>query len=238
MRCDDATLLLGSYVLGGLEADETAQVEGHLVTCERCREEHARIAGLPALLDALEPGELTGEAPPARLEGAVLAGFAADRRGDASMPRRVPRRAAFRLRWPAAGAAALAGAAATVVVLALAGAFSSDSRTTRVILRPPAGSPAGPSAEARLAATAEGMEVQLVANLPKLRSGEIYELWFGRGNGAASAGTFTVDDSGHADVRLTTATRLGAAERMGITREPDAADPARNGPGVVVAALD
>jgi anti-sigma factor RsiW len=235
-RCDDAALLLGSYVLGGLDASETAQVEEHLATCDGCRQEHARIAALPGLLELLEPGEPTGEAPPARLEGAVLAGFAAERRGDAAMPRRIPRRGAGRLRWPVASAAALAGAVATLLVLALAGAFSSGPAETRVTLRAQAGAPAGATATAWLAPTAEGMAVELVADLPKLQRGEIYELWFGRKDGATSAGTFTVDGEGRAEVRLTSAARPGAYERMGITREPDGIDPARNGP-VVVAGL-
>jgi hypothetical protein len=52
-----------------------------------------------------------------------------------------------------------------------------------------------------------------------------------------SAGTFTVDDDGRANLRLTSAARAGRYERLWITREPDGTDPARNGPSVVVGAL-
>lgn len=52
-----------------------------------------------------------------------------------------------------------------------------------------------------------------------------------------SAGTFTVDRDGRAELRLATAARSGEYERIGITREPDGLDPARNGPSVVAGAL-
>lgn len=42
--------LLGTYVLGGLDPVDRAQLETHLATCSSCREELADYAGLPSLL--------------------------------------------------------------------------------------------------------------------------------------------------------------------------------------------
>jgi hypothetical protein len=82
-----------------------------------------------------------------------------------------------------------------------------------------------------------GTEVELDARLAPLRAAELYELWFVRGGGRVSAGTFTVDRDGRAKLRLATAARSGEYRRIGITREPDGLDAARNGPSVVVGSL-
>ena len=59
----------------------------------------------------------------------------------------------------------------------------------------------------------------------------------GRRPGRVSAGTFTVYQDGRAELELATAVRTDRDERLGITREPDALDPARNGPSVAVGTL-
>jgi anti-sigma factor RsiW len=238
IRCDDARPLLGSHVLGGLDANEAAIAERHLRTCAECRQIHARLATLPPLLDMAEPDLSIDTAPSPLLESSVLAGFAARERDGASGSRRGRRRIARPARWQVAIASALAGGAAAIGVLALAGAFSSsgDATETGITLRPPTGSGAA-SAHARLVSTSAGTDVALEADLPRLRGAQLYELWFARGDGAVSAGTFTVDAHGRAHLRMTSAARARDYDRIGITREPDGADPARNGPSVVVGAL-
>jgi hypothetical protein len=237
IRCDEARPLLGSHVLGGLDADEAAIAERHLRTCAECRRVHARLATLPPLLDMAEPQLSIDTSPSPLLEGSVLAGFAARRHDRASGTRRGRRRIARPARWQVAIAGALAGGAAAIGVLALTGAFSSgDATETGITLRPPNGTGAA-SAQARLVNTSSGTDVALEADLPRLRRGELYELWFARADGAVSAGTFTVDADGRAHLRMTSAARARDYDRIGITREPDGADPARNGPSVVVGAL-
>lgn len=238
--CDDHIAQLGSYALGGLEPDEAAAVERHLQTCAECRQAYSRLASLPVLLDLVEPSQAIELSPPARLEGSVLAGFSAHARarGDESSapPRRRPQRP-FRLaRWQAAVAGGLAGAAMTLAVLALASAFpDGEAGGTRVALTSTGTIPV--SADARLSSTSAGTEVELQAELPQLDPGEVYELWFVQGDGRVSAGTFTVGADGRADLRLTTGARIGRYERISITREPDATDPARNGPSIAAGAL-
>jgi hypothetical protein len=52
---DDVRLLLGAYVLGGLDADDRDRVERHLPTCPACRDELARLSVVPGLLRLAAP---------------------------------------------------------------------------------------------------------------------------------------------------------------------------------------
>ena len=60
-ECAQARKELGVYVLGAIGAAERAQVEQHLATCLRCREELAGLAGLPGLLRRI-PRDMTTQA--------------------------------------------------------------------------------------------------------------------------------------------------------------------------------
>lgn len=52
---------LGAYVLGGLDPAERRSVEDHLGDCGACRDELARLSGLPPLLDRITPDEATAD---------------------------------------------------------------------------------------------------------------------------------------------------------------------------------
>ncbi|HEY3018554.1 MAG TPA: anti-sigma factor, partial [Solirubrobacteraceae bacterium] len=98
----------------------------------------------------------------------------------------------------------------------------------------------GPAGAARAALTTApaGTRVSLrVSGLPASSGGEVYELWFSRGRDRVSAGTFTVARDGRATAQLTTAVAVPDAQRLWITREPNADDPAPNGPTVLRARL-
>jgi anti-sigma-K factor RskA len=235
-RCD-VRLSLGAYAIGALEPDEAERVRDHLQTCAACRAVHADLAPLPALLDLVDPGASPAAAPSPSLEGSVLAGFAAQRPTPAAPKRRGRWRGLARPTWRVALPSGLAGAAATVALLAATGNLSPDgSGGERVDLTSPSGA-GGARAAARLSATSTGTRVDLKATLPPLRRGEVYELWFVRDGGRVSAGTFGVDADGRAELRLATAADPRRYARMGITREPDGLDPARNGPSVAVGRL-
>ncbi|MGW2714372.1 anti-sigma factor family protein, partial [Streptomyces sp. NPDC001356] len=62
---DDLRLALGAYVLGTLPPEEAELVSAHLAHCAECRAEHARLAGLPALLATVTLAEASGRAAPA-----------------------------------------------------------------------------------------------------------------------------------------------------------------------------
>ena len=53
---EELQLLLGAFVLGGLEPAEHQAFTRHLRSCGDCQREAAQLSGLPALLDMVEPG--------------------------------------------------------------------------------------------------------------------------------------------------------------------------------------
>ena len=90
--CAEARPSLGVYVLGAIDPAERGLVDGHLITCQDCRDELAGLAGLPALLARVNPDEISricaddtvrpmasDDRPPEELLGTVL-GLAEARR--------------------------------------------------------------------------------------------------------------------------------------------------------------
>jgi predicted anti-sigma-YlaC factor YlaD len=93
VTCREAEADLGAYVLGALEPGERRRVEEHLARCPSCAAELAEFEGLPALLDRVDPTDLTpvavtpspdlfarmsaAAAPPSRLRVRALALVAA-----------------------------------------------------------------------------------------------------------------------------------------------------------------
>ena len=63
MSCTQLRHELGGYVLDALEPDERDALAAHLAACPACAAEHARLAGLPALLRHADGLEIP-EAPP------------------------------------------------------------------------------------------------------------------------------------------------------------------------------
>ena len=217
LACEECRALLGGYVLAALEAEEMDAVRAHVATCAECAREHASLAPLPALLDAAGSTERTTEKPPAALEDAVLDRFARER------PR--PHGGRSRLRgWlarplPAAVTAAAAAALVTLAVSALLdGPDGSDARAYGARLNGLAGAP-GAHAYAKLTTQSAGTQVDLYVRGVRPAPGTSYELWcIGNDGSRVSAGTFRVDASGRAHVRMTTAARLGEYERLAVER--------------------
>ena len=59
MTCPEAAADLGAYALGALEPGERRRVEEHLARCPACAAEMAEFAALPALLDRVDPADMT-----------------------------------------------------------------------------------------------------------------------------------------------------------------------------------
>jgi anti-sigma factor RsiW len=201
--CGDLRTELGAYVLGALPPEEEAREREHLARCTECRQEHGRLAGLPALLDLAEaePDRAAVEPPSPRLEDAVLAGYAAAhgggprRRSDAPSRRRLAL-PSLRVALPSAALGALLAVAA----LALSGALSDEDPgpvTTAVELRGAAG-----SADAVLAAADVGTVIELDARLPPSGRDEHYDVYMLTGDYEISAGSFRVDADGRVSVKL------------------------------------
>lgn len=216
--CDHIREDLGGYVLEALEPAEMEAVRAHLAHCDSCAAEYAQLADLPALLELLPADELPPAALPAALEERLLDRFARDRR-DATVAAersRRPRRLAWRR--PAIAVAALALVAVGTAAALLTGGGKAPERYYGVTLE---AAPAAPGATARagLWRAPNGTRVHLRVNGLPPDPAVVYELLCERSDGTgASAGTFRVDASGHADVSLTTAARVGEYERLRVVR--------------------
>lgn len=234
-RTDHVADALPAYVLGALEDDESQAVQAHLATCAACRSEHQRLASLPAMLELVEPRRAGAEPrPPAYLEDAVVARLLSERASSRSSARRG--RGARLRRWQLGVAAVAGGLAGIVATLALTGHLSAGSAPERVRLAATGAS--GASAEATLHRSAGNTRIALRADgLAPTRRDAVYEVWLVHGDGRVSAGTFTVGTAGAVDLELNAAGDATSYDRIGISLEPDAADPALNGRSVLAATV-
>lgn len=213
--CPEYADLMGGYVLGSLEPAEREAMERHLETCEACRREHEGLAGLPGLLDRIEPADVPPPVPADALEDAVLDRVARER------GRRARRRPFLRRhRAVLAAAAAVVTAAAAVVALSLP---DDESAYAYGKLR---GTP-GAGGSFVVEAVEAGSQVSLeVTGLPSKKD---YELWCIREDGRwVSGGTFRPRPGGVAVADLTAAVRPGEYHRVVIT--PRGATPPRYEP--------
>ena len=232
-RCGEIRILVAGAVLGALEPDEAEAVRNHLAGCPRCRREHADLAVLPRMLDAVESPEVAPERPSPALEDAVLDRHARERGTAAPEPRR--RRWRARTLVPAAAAGT---ALVVVAALALAGVFGGGENGGgyELALRPGPGAPAA-SGSATLRGVEAGMDVRLHARGLPGGGRAVYELWCVRGDGSwVNAGTFHAPD-GTASASLTAAVRRGDYQAMIVKRRPPGARAGVRGETVLWARL-
>ncbi|GAA0794567.1 zf-HC2 domain-containing protein [Spirilliplanes yamanashiensis] len=100
---DDLRMLLGGYLLGGLDPADTDRMDAHLSTCADCRVELERLSPVPELLRDGAPIEDVGPPAPGLVED-LLGRMRAERAARAARQRR--------LTWAAAAAAVLVAAVA------------------------------------------------------------------------------------------------------------------------------
>jgi hypothetical protein len=220
MTCFHVRAELGAYVLDALEPSERELVETHLAICPACAAEHARLAGLPALLAHADGLEIP--AAPRAVEERLLDQVAVER--GAVRRVRMPRAAWItvwaRRRSLAVGALAGAVLGAGVTAFALRDDAPATPDAYNLVL---SGS-GGAKAHAQLQPGRGGTELHLsVQGLPP-GGDTVYEVRCERPGWSASAGTFRADARGRAYVVLTTAARLGEYERIRVVRRSDTTD--------------
>jgi hypothetical protein len=102
---EELHVLLGAFVLGGLDPDEHRAFTRHLRHCEVCQREAAQLSGLPTMLDLVEPSEVAvGVLPETTGDGTVVEA------ASVQVPRRLLQRVRAdrrRRRWRLAVAAAV-----------------------------------------------------------------------------------------------------------------------------------
>lgn len=250
---------VAGYAFGKLDEGETVSFEAHLAECASCRRELEELRGLPELLSRAAPpvpvpselrartlatvrqaaqdaaGELA-EQPPSRPE---LVPAPAEEAPAATGRRRsgpVSGRLIALSRRPFLAAAV---AAALIVLLSIpASLLLNRPATTELALVSPTGGPA--SGTVRVIQTDGGREFDVrIQGLKPAGAGKLYELW---AVGAAdtpqhpqrvSLGTFDVPASGKVRVRAFTAASASVFAKVGVTREPQNGNPAKEGPIVL-----
>jgi anti-sigma-K factor RskA len=251
---------VAGYALGKLDEDETVSFEAHLAECDSCRRELEELRGLPELLARAAPpvrlpGDLRARTLDAVRQAAETAAAAGELPEQAAprpelVPARVEEAPAPTGRRPGRVSARLvalsrrpflaaAVAAALVVLLAVpASLFLNRPATTELALVSPSGGPARGTVV--VTQTDRGREFDVrIDGLDPPGQGNLYELW---AVGAAdtpqhpqrvSLGTFDVPASGKVRVRAFTAASASVFAKVGVTREPQNGNPAKEGPIVL-----
>jgi anti-sigma-K factor RskA len=227
---EEASIDLPAYLLGVLETGEASAISTHLNSCTACQEERARLELTLGLLGTAVPQFET----PASLRGRVLDHV------DATLPtsplkmykpRKVSRLAQF----------GLVAASLLIVGLAIwALALRSDLQQTRGQLDSanqqlagrgelladasrtiPMIADSATGAYGTLYIGDENNEAFLVVEkLPPTPSGRLYQIWLANGSSRVSAGLFTVNELGSAQVMVKTTEPISNYQTLGITSEP------------------
>ena len=227
---DDILDLLTAYALGVIEPDEIARVSALL---DEQPELRATLAELRATADMLPYG-LPQANPPAELRQRVL---------DHATGRSIPAtpspasRVANRMRGWVLG---LSGIAAVAVLAAAIGwvqliqtrEMLAQSRAELVQTQAQVAdaqvliaSLTGDGSSASILRTRDG-ETVLIAQLPPLQPGRVYQLWRIQGNNKpASAGIFYVNAQGYTTAALPADQQPQPGETVAVTDEPDGGSP-------------
>jgi hypothetical protein len=201
--------LVGGYVLHALDPAEQDAMRRHLEECEVCRGEYSALAGLPALLDRIEPADVPPPAPDPALEEAVLDRVARER-GRVRQPQP-------RFRWPPkpllAGAAAAIAVAAVVAVLLHGSGADPAYASGKLVGR------GGVDGGFTVRQVPAGAEVTLWAHRLPSGRGVAYELWCVREDGRwVSGGSFRPRRDGDANAKLTAAVMPGEYHIVVVSR--------------------
>lgn len=148
---DELRILLGAYVLGGLDAADRAALETHLPTCARCRDELATFAPIPGLLRRVDPAEPRAAEPRPALPSSLLDQVRAERR-------RRTRRSVVQ-----SGLAAVAAAAVVLGTVALTQGGATDHAGGSTVQ-----AAAGSHTEGRAGYTAEPWGTAITLDLERL----------------------------------------------------------------------
>jgi len=233
---DDILDLLAAYALGALEPDEIAQVSALLTEHPELR---ATLAELRATADRLPYG-LPEAVPAADLRERVLNHAT----GRTSTAQPIAARAIGRTRawiWSFAAIAAVAIVFAAIGWTQFIGALNDLAQSQAQVAAMQAelgrmqaqiaaaekviASLQGQSGSAAIVQTRSGGTL-LVAQLPPLSPGRVYQLWRIPGGGnPLSTGLFKVDQQGYGQIILSPDQQPQTGETVAVTDEPDGGSP-------------
>ena len=218
MKCAEVHPNLAIFVLGGLEAEEAAEIRHHLDSCPGCQSELEELRKVNSALDVAPPPA----APPTYLKGEILSRVRAEGRSPSNKAGRSERSSSLqgqssshrtsrfnrfkelRLALPSAAAAAL------VAVIALGvffGFLREDTPVATIQLMPTPQEAVGLKgywgvAEIRPQPSGNQQVELKLNNFEEPKPGSYYELWIVSGDKRISAGSFTSVGEGETRVLL------------------------------------
>jgi len=226
---------LAAFVLGGLEPEETAEIQRHIASCTDCQSELQELRKVNRALDAAPPPAV----PPSYLKGEILSRVRAERLSSSSKTgatessssseeQRSSHRTSrfnhfkkFRLVLPSAAAATL------VAVIALGiffGFLREEPPVATIHLIPTPQEAAGLKgywgvAEIRPQPSGNQQVELKLNNFEKPKPNSYYELWFVSGEKRISAGSFTSVGQGETRVLLNVPPEASKYHTLLITEE-------------------
>ena len=218
--CAETRALIGTHLLGGLDDEEASVLFAHLAGCPECAATHARLSQLVPLIDLAGPIDERPEDPEQAAEW-LLAGSpwavppeARSQRGP---------RATFR-RWTPALGGSLAGAAATLAVVAALGGLSGSSpaqrAATSVRLSPTLEAPTATATVYVINQKGIATIAVEASGLPAPRPGERYILWLSGAHGSYAVGSIQVSRTGWATAILRSPHTTWPGTRISILATP------------------
>jgi anti-sigma-K factor RskA len=235
MTCAEVHPNLATFVLGGLEPEEAAEIQRHIASCADCQSELEELWSVNRALDAAPPPA----APPAYLKGEILSRVRAEQLAPSNKAgateesasleeqRRSHRTSRFnrfkelRIVLPSAAAAVL------VAVIALGlffGLLREEAPVATIQLIPTPQEAAGLHgywgvAEIRPQPSGNQQVELKLNNFEEPKPKSYYELWFVSGDKRISAGSFTSVGQGETRVLLNAPPEAGNYHTLLITEE-------------------
>jgi anti-sigma-K factor RskA len=212
--------LLGPYVLGELTAEEERELERHLEECPTCWGELSIVMRTHNVLR-----EAAASEPPPQLKSRTLARATGESSARSGYGWKL---------WVSMAAALLVAAVLGFGIVQTVFVGPSDG----IALASTAQAP-GAGGEVRGEVVGENLQVELeVWDMPKLREGEYYEMWYYAEDGRRiSCGTFRTGPDGRATVNLSAPASARSYPEIEITREPDDGNPEASGEEVLKGSL-
>jgi anti-sigma-K factor RskA len=235
MTCAEVHPNLATFVLGGLEPEEAAEIQRHIASCADCQSELEELWSVNRALDAAPPPA----APPSYLKGEILSRVRAERLSPSNKAGRAERSSSLveqrsshrtyrfnrfrelRIVLPSAAAAALVAVMAFGIFFGL---LREETPVATIQLIPTPQEAAGLKgywgvAEIRPQPSGNQQVELKLLNFEEPKPKSYYELWFVSGDKRISAGSFTSVGQGESRVLLNAAPEASNYQTLLITEE-------------------
>jgi anti-sigma-K factor RskA len=234
--------LLPDYVLGCIDAEDTARVYQHLQVCSDCQ---AELQAYEVVVNQLALAACDAAPPPA-LKARLMTCIQERQVGSAGASRKwwqgfldsLPRLRGSALAWQAAAIVLVVGLAAGNVWQWQHTVRAGQPQEGRLPSITMVHTPAAPDATGTLVLSADGQYGTLIVDgLPALDAAHQYQLWLIEGANRASGAVFSVNGDGYGSLAVSSPRPLSSYKSFGITVEPAGGSPGPSGEKVLSASM-